>query len=216
MPKSSQPHQIPVHNNIMESPKPSRALYKINIITWFPAFGFLLPAGLFTTVIPPLGIIPLFFSLCNGIVHLRQRKDESKSLRFLTHPIWDLLIFLIDLAVLLPLWILDTQRRNANWNVSYGALLVEFYGSAFLVVNMFIHAYLFFFGITSGKFNLPRITFQEECPHCAQYAADEGLATKAMTKSVGKGPVYSLLGDGAYRDESAESTPRPSAEAQEV
>ncbi|KAF2476632.1 uncharacterized protein BDR25DRAFT_67899 [Lindgomyces ingoldianus] len=204
----------------MESSTAFPTLHKINVLTFFPAFAFLLPAGILSSIIPPMGIIPMFFSFLNGVAHLlRPRNDiKKKSCRWFTHPIWDFAICLADLGVLLPLWIIDTQRTYYGWHIRPGPmLLLEYYGSVFLMVNMCIHAYLFLASFNWKKLSLPSIGFQRECPHCAQREERDGLLANPVTKSMGKGPRYSLLGgDGEYRDESAESTPRPSQEVQEV
>jgi hypothetical protein len=118
------------------APQPSSTLYKINIAIFLPALALLVPAGIVCSIIPPMGLIPLGFSLINARIHLRQRDEPKSARRWAVHPFWDLAICLLDLGILLPLWIVDTTMRYWGRYASGGDILLEAYGSVFIIVNM--------------------------------------------------------------------------------
>ncbi|KAF2192141.1 hypothetical protein K469DRAFT_716635 [Zopfia rhizophila CBS 207.26] len=182
----------------MTNPTHERVLRKITIWAMLPAFPMLLSAGIKAdAVAAACGIIPLFCSFVMGFVYLRwtPKADTKRSW------IWgfcDIIISVMYLCDLLPIWIIEPLRL---WRGGGDFMMLETYGSSFLILNMAVHFYLF---LANLNINIHGWSMSRECPRCAAREQSEspGMATN---------PSYSLLGE-EYRDEAEDATPRPSEE----
>ncbi|KAF2260788.1 hypothetical protein CC78DRAFT_619976 [Lojkania enalia] len=132
-------------------------------------------------------------------LHPEDSDDDEANEKPVPRFLWaftDLVLACMYLAALLPLWILESRKAGnaaSSWGGTYkdptAYFMVETYGSCGLIINMCIHAYLFFCAAVQFRFD-------RECPTCK---AKRKERARPVMKKEGKGPKYSLLGD--YREE---------------
>ncbi|KAF2109564.1 hypothetical protein BDV96DRAFT_651993 [Lophiotrema nucula] len=187
----------------MAPPTNEKTIRIITLASSALGFPILLAAGIVTKgVVPFLSFIPL---VCTAILAFLSWRNIRKALDKDDTPLAWLVLDLANglgyLGILLPLWIVE-PRRIANRYHWYGSntvpnqMMLETYGSCFLIANMLFHFYLTLYRLITL---LAQIRRTPECPKCGETMV---YPRPAASKKHGKGPAYSLIGE--YADESEE------------
>jgi len=107
-----------------------RPLRLLTILAWIPAFALALPHGIETHLLcPAIGVLPMTFSVCIGIIHLAG-KSKSRGINLAM----DLFCALFLIAVLIPSWIFlaDHIRRLT----SVGKTMMGTYATVPMMLNL--------------------------------------------------------------------------------
>jgi len=111
-----------------------RTLRLVTVLGWPFAFALLLPYGITAAqVCLPLGLLPMSFSACAGLVHL-----SGKAKSAVGNAITDLFCALFLVAILIPSWVFLQQGKIGNWwgSVDPGLTMLGTYGSVPLMLNL--------------------------------------------------------------------------------
>lgn len=197
-----------------------KTLRTILVCSFIPAFPLLIASGIHgRTLFSFLFLAPLCISVISSAVYLRLQAKHDKTLKAWIGDslalLLELFLFCFYLGILIPFWINESQRWSW-YNQDNGAIMLDTYASVFMIANMAIHFWFFF----------TNIKLSSTCPNCGERQSMLGIhkapsapgapSTSAPTKQKGSGPVYSLLGDNTYDDDSldeASKGPRLSTES---
>nr|POE71841.1 hypothetical protein CFP56_11717 [Quercus suber] len=136
--------------------KGDRTLRQILMVTWIPAFAFLLAHGIISgKVVPVLSIIPMTFSVVTSAIYLLSHKTHSSNLAAFA----DTFIVAFLVGTLAPGWVM-----LSDWRSDPSTIIVGTYGTAPCLVNLVIHAYYVLCWLSSAVVSMA--TTKNSCPHC--------------------------------------------------
>ncbi|KAL1593154.1 hypothetical protein SLS60_010761 [Paraconiothyrium brasiliense] len=183
-----------------------RRLRQITLATLLPAFPLIVASGVLSDktsswngyfhhrsgpIIIHFGLIPTFFSAISSIVALKIKRDPLEKRTRLRTALWtlfDLILALMNLAVLITIWIFEPSNMNhhGDW------MMLETYATVFLMSNMFIHAYLgLYHPVKSLSKHYCSGASKTKCPHChGKLASVETVDTKSGEYSLLRGEDY--------------------------
>ncbi|KAK5130582.1 hypothetical protein LTR08_001901 [Meristemomyces frigidus] len=124
----------------------------LTVLAWIPAFALSLPHGVRGHLFPALGILPMTFSACTGLVHLaNQAKSRGVNIAM------DVFCACFLIAILVPSWI----TLSSGWEDS-GVTVLGTYGTAPMMMNFAFHICFVLHAINW------RAIFRQgkTCPHC--------------------------------------------------
>lgn len=107
------------------------SLRLITILAWFPVFALLLPHGIVTRqALPVIGIVPMTFSACTGLVHLTgYAKIRAANI------IIDLFCVCFLISILIPSWVFMAQE--GRYYRSNGSTMLGAYGTSPMMMNLY-------------------------------------------------------------------------------